>query len=190
MAGDARGYADLTVTEFLDALAARRSAPSAGAALGVSLATAAALAAMVARFSEPQFAELAEQADRLRHRSTALADADAAAYADVLRARAVPRDEPSRASLVTEAMKVATEVPCELARVAVEVMDLAVRLALEGNPNLVGDARTAAFQASSVTTCAADLVRLNTRSEPWLVGLLHQASRHHNRSSDLWDRLR
>lgn len=190
MGGDAHSYADLTVRAFLDALATRQPAPSAGAALGVSLATAAALTAMAARYAAPEFIGLADVADGLRHRSIALADADATAYAEVLRTRALPGDEPTRTTLITQAMKVATEIPCDLARMGVEVMDLAVRLAHEGNPNLVGDARAAAFQAASVTTSAADLVRINTRTEPSLRGLLHEASRHHKQSLDLCDRLR
>ncbi|WP_051341731.1 cyclodeaminase/cyclohydrolase family protein [Pseudonocardia spinosispora] len=185
----ARSFADLTVAEFLDALAARRPAPSAGAAIGVSLAMAAALAAMVARYSGSGFADLAEQADGLRHQAIALADADSAAYAEVLRARAAPAGRPARTGLVSEAMKSATEVPCALARLGVEVMALCVRLALEGNPNLTGDARTAAFQASSAVTSATDLVRINTRSEPGLADLLHQASRDREKSLRLRDSL-
>lgn len=83
----AERYADLTVAGFLDALAARRPAPSGGAAAALTVASAAALTAMAARFARSaELTGLAGPADELRARLLRLADADAAAYAEVLAA--------------------------------------------------------------------------------------------------------
>ncbi|MBO0873939.1 MAG: cyclodeaminase/cyclohydrolase family protein [Pseudonocardia sp.] len=150
-------YADATVGGFLEALAARRPAPSGGAAAALTLAMAAALTAMAARFSRSdELAGLSEPADELRARLLELADADAAVYAEVL---AAGRDRAARA----EAWRAATEVPLEMARRGAEVAVLAARLAAEGNQNLVGDARAAVLLAEAGVRAAAELVGINVR---------------------------
>ncbi|WP_051580976.1 cyclodeaminase/cyclohydrolase family protein [Pseudonocardia acaciae] len=150
-------YGDVTVGEFLGELAARRPAPSGGAAAALTLAMAAGLTAMAARFSRSdELAALAGRADELRARALALADADAAAYAEVL---AAGRDRTARG----EAMRAATEVPLEMARHGAEVAKLAARLAAEGNQNLAGDARTAVLLAEAGVRAAAELVGINVR---------------------------
>ena len=103
----------------------------------VTAASAAALVAMAARFS-----------DRARRATPTgcapglvrLADADAAAYTAVLAARGPARKE---------ALRRATEVPREIAAVAAEVAVLAHRLVAAGNPRLLGDARVAELLAEA-----------------------------------------
>jgi methenyltetrahydrofolate cyclohydrolase len=120
-------YADATVGGFLESLAARRPAPSGGAAAALTLAMAAALTAMAARFSRSdELVGLSGPADGLRARLLELADDDAVVYAEVL---AAGRDSAARA----KAWRAATEVPLEMARCGVEVAGLAARLAAEGN---------------------------------------------------------
>src|SRR4051794_13869578 len=152
----AERYADLTVASFLDALAARRPAPSGGAAAALTVASAAALAAMAARFARSaELTGLAEPADELRARLLQLGDADAAAYAEVLaaereltvfdhtaattvaaerappadRGRVVPADRDQAVARRAAALRAATEVPLEVARIGVETAEIAARLA-------------------------------------------------------------
>lgn len=189
MSTEGRSYAEHTVADFLAAVAAREPAPSAGAVLGVTLAGAAGLAAMAARFAGPELAELAADADRLRHRLTELADADAAAFGEVLSARALARHEPTRQARLTAALTAATEVPAEIAGLGTEVLILAARLAADGNPNLAGDARTAARLAHAGVAAATDLVRINTSWGGLDDGLLTAASAYLRAASDTLDRL-
>jgi formiminotetrahydrofolate cyclodeaminase len=150
-------YGDATVGGFLESLAARRPAPSGGAAAALTLAMAAALTAMAARFARSaELNALAGPADELRARLIELADADAEVSADVL---AAGRDRAARA----EAMRAATEVPLEMARRGAEVAGLAARLAAEGNQNLAGDARAAVLLAEAGVRAAAELVGINVR---------------------------
>ena len=142
---------DLTVGEFLDALAARAPAPAAGACAAITAAAAAALAAKAARFSPGELSELAADADRLRAEVTALADADGAAYGAVLAAVRLPRNHLDRQERLASAVAAATEIPLRIARIGAEVATLAGRLEREGNPNLRGDAQAAALLADGAT---------------------------------------
>jgi formiminotetrahydrofolate cyclodeaminase len=152
------------VGAWLDAVAARQPAPSAGAVIALSVASAAALTAMAARYAEPdELRCLAEEADRARARLIELADRDGPAYAEVLAAGRLPTEHPDRARQRTVALTRATEVPLDIARLAASVTAWAARLAETGNRNLVGDARAAALLAEAGVRAAAELVHLNVR---------------------------
>ncbi|MGH9295056.1 MAG: cyclodeaminase/cyclohydrolase family protein [Acidimicrobiales bacterium] len=157
--------------KFLADLSSDSPAPGGGAAAAVSLAMAAGLVAMAARFSSAQLPEagpIAERADSLRSRAAALADADALAYVGVLEALALPREpEPAaRAGAVREALSHAAQVPLEIAENAVEIARLASRLSAGGNPNLRGDAGTSAVLAAAAARAAALLVKINLARQP------------------------
>lgn len=152
------------LTAFLDDVAARTSAPGGGAVSAVSVGMAAALVAMAARFSDKQLVEaedLADKADVMRAHVVPLAEADAAAYAELLGALRLPKDDPSRGEAVAAASRGAAEVPLEIARFAAETALLAARLAEDGNPNLRGDALAAALLAAASARACANLVRIN-----------------------------
>src|SRR5208337_1608442 len=89
---------DDTIAAFLDQLAARVPAPGGGATAALHAAQAAALLAMVARYSTgPRYdAELINrivtEADELREDALALAEADADAFSAVARAYQLPRE--------------------------------------------------------------------------------------------------
>ena len=57
----------------------------------------------------------------------------------------------------------AADVPLEVVQIAARVADLAVRIAEGGNPNLLGDAVTAAVLADAGARAAAALVLINLR---------------------------
>ncbi|TDV53731.1 cyclodeaminase/cyclohydrolase family protein [Actinophytocola oryzae] len=136
---------------FLEEVAARTPAPGGGAVAAMTGASAAALVSMAARFSASD--EVATAGDGLRARLVQLAADDAAAYTAVLAARGEAR---------RQAMRVATEVPREIAAVALEVAALAHALVATGNPNLTGDARVAELLAEAAAKAAGVLVDINT----------------------------
>jgi methenyltetrahydrofolate cyclohydrolase len=121
---------------------------------------------MAARFSAAQLpaaGDIAEQADRLRHRVAGLADEDAAAYQAVLDAFALPRGAAGRRERIRDALRGAATVPLEIAEVAAQVGQLATGVAADGNPNLRGDVITAAYLAEASARSAAALVDVNVR---------------------------
>ena len=158
-------YAELPLGRFVDMVASREPAPGGGASAAVAVALAAALTAMAARFSADHLADaetIADRAEELRNRVMPLAQADAAAYGRVLDAYRTPRDdEEKRRRRIREALSEAADVPLSIAEVGVEVAGNAARLVEEGNPNLRGDAVTAAALAKAGVRAAATLVEIN-----------------------------
>jgi methenyltetrahydrofolate cyclohydrolase len=155
---------DRPVSAFLDDVAARTSAPGGGAVSAVAVGMAAALVGMVARFSDDYLEaafDLAEKADVLRAEVLPLAQADADAYAGLMAAFRLPRDDPGREESIAEAAQEAARIPLEIAAYGGETALLAARLAREGNPNLTGDAIAAALLASAAARTCANLVRIN-----------------------------
>ena len=158
-------YAQLPLGRFMDMVASREPTPGGGASAAVAVALAAALTAMAARFSADHLADaetIADRVEELRNRVMPLAQADAAAYGRVLDAYRTPRDDDEkRRRRIREALSEAADVPLSIAEVGVEVAGNAARLVEEGNPNLRGDAVTAAALAKAGVRAAATLVEIN-----------------------------
>lgn len=157
-------YAELPLGRFMDMVASREPTPGGGASAAVAVALAAALTAMAARFSADHLADaetIADRVEELRNRVMPLAQADAAAYGRVLDAYRTPRDDEKRRRRIREALSEAADVPLSIAEVGVEVAGNAARLVEEGNPNLRGDAVTAAALAKAGVRAAATLVEIN-----------------------------
>jgi formiminotetrahydrofolate cyclodeaminase len=137
----------LSFPDLLDRIGERTPAPASGAAAALAGALAAALVELAARFSEDE--EALARALELRERFVALADDDAAAYADFMRTRS---DE-DRARTIA--------VPLAVADAAAETAALGERLAEHGRPSTVGDALVAAELARAAARSATLLVELN-----------------------------
>lgn len=151
-------FLDERLGRFLTRVGERTPAPGGGSVAAVAVALAGGLTAMAARFSSRQVGETeaevrARQADLLVQRAAALADADASAYGRVL--ASAPGAERQAA------LHRASDVPTELAQIGRDVAALARRLSAEGNPNLRGDADTAALLADAAAVAAERLVALN-----------------------------
>ena len=169
-------FLDQPVRGFADQLAARTPTPGGGGAAAVTAALAAGLVAMAARFSVaqlPESGDLAGRADELRRRAADLADLDAQAYTAVLQARRT-EDAARR-----EALRGAALVPLQIAEIAAQVAQMAVRVAEAGNPNLRGDALTGAVLAAASARSAACLVDINVN----LGGLEPELSRRAARAA-------
>lgn len=151
--------AQARVGELVVAVAARTPAPGAGAVTGLAATLAAALAEMVARFSDDD--ESAAACQRLRGLVEPLADADGAAYERYLDAVRLPRDADGRSEQVADSLSAATDVPMQMVEVAAEVARHAAELARDGNPRLRGDAVAAALLAAATARSAAELVAIN-----------------------------
>jgi formiminotetrahydrofolate cyclodeaminase len=130
----------------------------------MTVAAAAALVAMAARFSEEMADRdhVVERGDALRQRSCELAEADARSYTAVLAAYRLPREDAGhRRRQIRAALETAADVPLAIVECAREVGRLGARLAVDGNPNLEGDAATAVNLAEAAARSAAHLIGLN-----------------------------
>lgn len=154
-------YLDLPLRTFLELLAGDQPGPAGGAAAALGVAMAARLCALTARRSSrqlPDAAELAAEAGQLADLAARQAQADADAYRAVIAARR-RKDESGQA--LADALSEAANVPMWVAELGARVVRLATRLAADGNPNLHGDAVTAALLAEAGARSACELVRIN-----------------------------
>jgi formiminotetrahydrofolate cyclodeaminase len=103
--------------------------------------------------------ELAEEADSLRRRFTALADDDARVYSDVIAARRLP--VPEREPAVQHALERATEVPQHLAAESRNVLILCERIAPCARASTLSDLGVAAILAHGALRAGALTARTN-----------------------------
>lgn len=159
-------FLELPVGTFLEQVKDRSPAPGGGAVAALVAAMASSLCAMAGRFAEPPDAgpsPLVRRAIALADAAPPLARADAVAYGRFLEARRLPRepDPEARRQAIAEATSGAAEVPLQVARLAAEAAELGATIAAEGNPNLRGDAITAALLGAAAARAAATLVAIN-----------------------------
>lgn len=162
---------DRTVAGFLDALADPEPAPGGGSAAAVATAMAAALLAMTARASReswPDAAGVAAQAEALRARVAPLADATAAAYADVLALLAEPSPDAQerRDFRLGVALGQAAALPLRVAEAASDVAELGLLVVERGRADRRADAAAAVLLADAAARVAAHLVAVNLSAHP------------------------
>lgn len=171
--------AELTVRDLTERLASRAPTPGGGSASALGGALAAALVEMVCELTagRPGYdavdgisRQVRTAAGELRVSLLEAAEEDAAAYDRVADARRLPRDtdeeQAARKAAIAEASVAATEVPLRVTRLALDVLDLAARMAPIGNRNAISDAGVAALFASAAARGAAFNVTINLSALP------------------------
>jgi methenyltetrahydrofolate cyclohydrolase len=172
---------DETIGSFLTRLAARTAAPGGGATGALHAAQAAALLAMVARFSDGarHDAEVTGRvraaADGLADEALDLAEADSVAFEKVIAAWQLPKeteeDKAARSAAIAEAFAVAARPPADLMAAAVRLAGLAEDLLPAANRNVIGDiaAAAAAIGAAAVTAQVNIEANLTGIEDPALI---------------------
>ena len=164
---------DDTIAAFLDQLAARVSAPGGGATAALHAAQAAALLAMVARYSDgPRYDaglmnRIVTEADALREDALALAEADAKAFGAVAEAYRLPRtterETSARSAAISSALAGAARPPADVVRTALLLVSLAEDLLPAGNRNVITDVAAAAEAARAAAITAQVNIEVNLR---------------------------
>ena len=164
---------DDTIAAFLDQLAARVPAPGGGATAALHAAQAAALTAMVARYSHGARynAELMDriitEADELRQDALALAEADAEAFGAVAEAYRLPREteqeQRDRSAAISAALGGAARPPADVVRTALLVTSLAEELLPAGNRAMITDVAAAAEAARAAAVTARLIIEVNLK---------------------------
>ncbi len=172
---------DDTIASFLTRLAARSAAPGGGATGALHAAQAAALLAMVARFSDgPRHdAEVVGRvraaADGLADEALELAEADSAAFGKVVDAYKLPKDTPeqkaARSDAIAEALGGAARPPADLMAASVRLAGLGEDLLAVANRNVISDiaAAAAAIGAAAVTAQVNIEANLGGIKDPALI---------------------
>jgi len=160
-------------TAFVTAVAEGTAAPGGGAVAALAGALSAALAEMVARLTigKKSYAEVeqtmnavAAAASDLRQRLMRAIDEDIQAFNAVMEAYRLSKDDPERPAAIQNAMVHAADVPLNVARLALDAMQLAEQVARLGNKNAASDAAVAALVGLAAVEGAALNVRVNVAS--------------------------
>lgn len=175
---------DESIGSFLTRLAARSAAPGGGATGALQAAQAAALLAMVARFSDgPRYdaetvGRVRAAADGLADEGAGLAAADSAAFEKVIAAYGLPKDtseaQAARSAAIADAMAGAARPPADLMAASVRLVGLAEDLLPVANKNVISDigAAAAAISAAAVTAALNIEANLAAIKDPALVAEL------------------
>ncbi|GAA0401216.1 cyclodeaminase/cyclohydrolase family protein [Streptomyces luteireticuli] len=164
---------DQAIETYLNELAAKVPAPGGGAAGALHAAQAAALVAMVARYStgpkyadhEEAVARVMEQADVLRERALQLATEDAAAFGSVADAYKLPKDtdeaRATRSTAIADALLGAARPAEATITCAADIVALAEKLLPIGNRNVITDIGAAAEAARAAAATARLNIEIN-----------------------------
>jgi formiminotetrahydrofolate cyclodeaminase len=175
---------DESIGSFLTRLAARSAAPGGGATGALHAAQAAALLAMVARFSDgPRYdaetvGRVRAAADGLADEGVGLAAADSAAFEKVIAAYGLPKDtaeaKAARSAAIADAMAGAARPPADLMAASVRLVGLAEDLLPVANKNVISDigAAAAAISAAAVTAALNIEANLSAIKDPALAAEL------------------
>ena len=170
-------FTDMTVNEFLDALASKESVPGGGSGSALGAALGAALVSMVCNLTigkkaykevEGAMSDLLEKSEVLRQELPQLLEADTQVYGQVMAAYRLPRKTPeqkaARQETMQAALKGAAEVPLTIADRCAQIVDLALPAAEMGNQWAVSDAGVGALLAEACMHAALLNVYINLSS--------------------------
>lgn len=164
----------MTIQVFLDELAGKTSTPGGGAAAAISGAMGAALISMVANFTigkkgyeniEDESKQILDKSEKLRSNLTEAINDDVRVFNRVMAAYGMPKEtdkeKKARSTEIQAALKEATDVPLECAKLCREVINLSQPIADKGNNNVISDAGVAVLAGYAGLRSAALNVYIN-----------------------------
>ncbi len=170
-------YSDLTVQQFLDALASKEPVPGGGSGAALAGALGAALVSMVCNLTigkkgyeavDREMRDLLAQSEAIRSELPQLLEADTQAYGQVMAAYRLPRtteeEKRAREELLQVRFKQAAEVPLKIAERCGQVVALALPAARMGNKWAVSDAGVGALFGEAAMHAALLNVEINLAS--------------------------
>jgi len=166
-------YTAMSVADFTQVLASRAPVPGGGGASALVGAVGVSLGAMVGALTvgKPKYASvedemraLCAEADELQSRLLALVEADARGFEPLSRAYGIPRDDPSRATVLEGALREACTAPMDMMRACCRAIDLLGRFADKGSALAVSDAGVGAARRKAALEGASLNIFINTKS--------------------------
>lgn len=161
-----RDFAELRLEEYLDELARETRVPASGPAAALTVAAAASLVAMAARFVQQDWDEARTctiQAETLRRRAVDLAREDALALDAFISERENPggAHPEARDFKLGQILERAADIPLAICATACDVALLAAHVAEHAEHDIRADAVGAGFLAHGAARAAAHLVEVN-----------------------------
>ena len=168
---------NLSVKDFLAKTAGSDPVPGGGSIAALNAAIASALTEMVANLTigkkkyedkEGLMRKIVAITENYRASFMKDIDADSEAYNNVFAAFKLPKEtdeeKTERNNQIQEATKNAAEIPMEVARKAVDIMDVITQVADQGNQNAITDACVAIMTARTAAISAILNVKINLSS--------------------------
>jgi glutamate formiminotransferase / formiminotetrahydrofolate cyclodeaminase len=162
--------------DFTQGLAAGTPTPGGGSASAYAGAMGAALICMVSRLTigkkkyaevEPEMWSILEKAEKLQQEFLGFVSEDAMAFDALMAAFKLPQEKPEEQLKRAEAIQGATihaaEIPLEVCKRAIQVMQLALKTASIGNINAISDAASGFGMARAALTGAGWNVLINLK---------------------------
>ncbi len=166
----------LSCQEFLHRLASNAPTPGGGGGAAMAGALAVALTSMVGNLTvgKEKFAEheaevqnILAKAEALRMQMLNLVNADAEVFDSFMVCYRLPKatdeEKLARTQAIQKAAKAAAEVPFKIAEASLEVMKLAERIAVIGNPGAITDAAVSSIMARAALRSAVYNVVVNLK---------------------------
>ena len=163
----------MTCEDFAAALASKASTPGGGGAAAYVGALGVALCSMAGNLTvgkrsyahvENDVLRMIEEGEAIRKNLIALVDEDAAAFAPLAEAYAIPKEDPSRNGILESCTKAALAPPLQMMREVARCVDLLEEMRDKSSQLLVSDVGCGAACAAAALRSAALNVFVNTRT--------------------------
>ncbi len=168
---------NMDIEKFLNELSSGSPTPGGGAASALVGAVAASLSSMVANLTigkkkyagvENEMKEIAKKAIEIRNDLLSLMDEDVNAFNKIMDAYKLPKDTEDQIKIrkerIEQASKDACEVPLKTAKLALDVMDLALKVVEKGNKNAVSDGACSGYFAAGAIKGAIFNIKINLKN--------------------------
>ena len=160
-------------SEFVDVLASKAAVPGGGGASALVGAIGTALGSMVGNLTvgkkkyadvEADIYALMEKASALQAELLHLVDQDAVVFEPLSKAYGIPKDDPTRAQVMEDALKLACSVPMDIMRACAKAVVLHEEFAEKGSALALSDVGVGVVFCKSALMGASLNVFINTKS--------------------------
>ena len=163
---------DLTINQFLDKLSSDAPVPGGGGASALIGGLSAALCSMVASLTtgKKKYAEYQSDIERIlddtakiKSEMQVLIEKDAEVFEPLSKAYGIPKEDPKRAEILEEALRVACSAPLEILRVACKIVPILEELTVKGSKIALSDVGVAAVACQAAMQGGVLNVYINTK---------------------------
>ena len=160
-------------TEFVDVLASKAAVPGGGGASAFVGALGMALGNMVGNLTvgkkkyadvEDDIIAIMKKADGIQAEMLRLVDEDAVVFEPLSKAYGIPKEDPTRAQVMEDALKLACSVPMDIMRTACKAIELHQELAEKGSRLALSDVGVGVAFCKSALMGASLNVFINTKA--------------------------
>jgi len=166
-------FINIPCNDFVEVLSSKAAVPGGGGACALVGAVGTALGAMVGNLTvgkqkyadvEADITELLGKATAIQKELLRLVDEDAVVFEPLSKAYGIPKDDPTRETVMEDALRLACTVPMDIMRLCARAIELHDEFAKKGSVLALSDAGVGAIFCKSALQGASLNVFINTQS--------------------------